>query len=107
MPAGKTTYVYDPVTRKCVEKSKRLNDSVHAIHTMEEFVSPIDQSIIRTPADLAQHNKKHGVTDMRDYSPAFLEKAQNERMSGFNKRGKQDRLNDLNRAYETQRERER
>lgn len=98
--AGKTTYVYDKVQKKFVEKSKRVDTSIHAIHTLEEFVSPIDQSIIRTPADLARHNRRHGVTDSRDYSPEYLAKATNERMAGFNERGKQDRINDLNRAYE-------
>lgn len=103
----KKTYVYDPVQKKVVEKHKRIDPSTYAIHTMEEFVSPIDQSIIRTPADLRAHNRRHGVTDMRDYSPEYLAKAQNERMAGFNERGKQDMINDLNNAYEKQRELER
>jgi len=103
----KKTYVYDPIQKKVVEKAKRTNVSLHAVHTMEEFISPVDKSIIRTHADLRNHNKKHGVTDMRDYSPDFLDKAQKERMSLFNERGKKDRLNDLNNAYEKQRELER
>jgi len=99
----KKTYVYDPILKKVVEKPRKSVGSTHAIHTMEEFISPIDQSVIRTPSDLARHNKKHGVTDARDYSPQFLEKAQNERMRLFNEGGKQDRINDLNLAYEKHR----
>lgn len=103
----KKTYVYDIDQKKMVEKHKRIDRPMHAIHNMTEFISPIDQSVIKTPADLRAHNRKHGVTDARDYSPEFTEKAQNERMAGFNKRGKKDRVGDLNRAYEKQRELER
>lgn len=107
MTAGRTTYVQDPETGKFVEKSALAANMSPVIHTMEAFISPIDRTVIRTPADLARHNKKHGVTDSRDYSPAFLEKAQKERMAGFNEKGRADRVNDLNRAYEKQRELER
>ena len=100
MSAGKTTYIQDPDTGKFVEKSTLPQNQSAFIHTIEEFVSPIDQSIIRTPTDLAKHNKKHGVTDARDYSPEFLHKATQERMAGFNERGKKDRIHDLNAAYE-------
>ncbi len=103
----KKTYVYDSQLGKCVEKKPPVKSTLYAIHTMTEFVSPIDKSTIRTPTDLRTHNKKHGVTDMRDYSPDFLAKAQKERMAGFNELGKKDRLGDLNRAYEKQRELER
>lgn len=103
MSAGKTTYVQDPVTKKFVEKAAlRANQSAF-IHTLDEFMSPIDQSIIRTPSDLRKHNLKHGVTDQRDYSPEFLEKATKERMAGFNEQGRKDRVNDLNAAYEKHR----
>ena len=103
----KKTYVYDSVLKKVVEKSTTRRNNSHSVHILSPFTSPIDGTRIRDGAQLAAHNKKHGVTDMRDYSPEFLERKQNERMSLFNKRGKKDRLNDLNRAYETQRELER
>lgn len=102
--AGKITYVQDKETGKFVEKnSLQAGSLTAAIHTMEEFISPIDQSVIRTPSDLARHNKQHGVTDFRDYSPEFLERKQKERVGVFNERGKQDRINDLNAAYEKHR----
>jgi hypothetical protein len=105
--AGRTTYIQCKETGKFIEKNAAVANQSAVIHTMEEFVSPIDQSIIRTSSDLAKHNKKHGVTDQRDYSPAFLEKATKERMAGFNEQGRKDRVGDLNRAYEKQRELER
>jgi hypothetical protein len=105
--AGKTTYIQCKETGKFIEKPVFYANHSASVHTLEEFVSPIDQSIIRTPSDLAKHNKKHGVTDQRDYSPAFLEKATKERMAGFNEQGRKDRVGDLNRAYEKQRELER
>ncbi len=98
----KTTYVYDTRQKKMVEKHKRTDTPLFAIHTMAEFVSPIDGSVISSPAGLRAHNRKHGVTDSRDYSPEFLKKAQSARMSVFN--DKEDRLNDLNRAYEAHRD---
>ena len=103
----KKTYVYDVKQGLFVEKHKRTDRPMHAIHNMEPFVSVIDGTTIRDHAGLRAHNKKHGVTDFRDYSPDFTEKAQKERMSAFNERGVKDRKADLNRAYEKQRELER
>lgn len=75
---SRTTYVYDPIQKKVVEKSKRTLPASHAIHTMEPFVSPIDGSIIRDGAQLAAHNRKHGVTDHRDYGPDWFERKHKE-----------------------------
>lgn len=40
----------------------------------EPFQSPIDQSIISCPAGLREHNKKHGVTNIRDYGDTYFER---------------------------------
>jgi len=46
---------------------------------IDEFKSPIDGRIIRDRSHLRQHNKEHGVTDLRDYSSAHFERAAKER----------------------------
>lgn len=97
-----TTYVQDPITLKLVEKSKYLagNHSA-AVHVMEPFISPIDQSVITDGASLRAHNRKHGVTDQRDYGPDWFARKGRERdlrLQGQDKASKQDRLNALKQA---------
>lgn len=41
---------------------------------IEAFVSPIDGKIVSGRAALREHNKKHGVTNIADYSPEYFEK---------------------------------
>jgi hypothetical protein len=60
------------------ELQTRLNDtkSKHPSiqKSIEPFKSPIDGSIISCRSHLREHNKKHGVTDIRDYSGNHFEK---------------------------------
>ena len=102
--AGKVTYVQDPETGKFVEKQKYL-DSVNAppVHTLKPFVSPLDQTVISDPAQLRAHNRKHGVTDRRDYGESWFERKrgqlENQRQS-LDKASKRDRIEILKRATE-------
>lgn len=84
--AGRTTYVWCDVEKCFVEKHKRMpeNHSAMVNGKFETFQSPIDQSEITGPASLREHNRRHGVTDSRDYSPEFMEKKQKERLSPLN-----------------------
>ena len=64
-----------------------------------EFVSPIDKTIISDRRQLAAHNKKHGVTDMRDYTQSHFDKAHKRRsdvMTGATPEQKQERLHRIN-----------
>jgi len=68
---ARMTYVQDPKTGKLVPKdeyyaNKARNESA-AVHTFTEFVSPIDKQVISDNRQLSAHNKKHGVTNIRDY----------------------------------------
>jgi hypothetical protein len=102
--AGRTTYVRDPETGKFVEKSAFIaaNQSA-AVHTMEPFISPIDGSLIRDPAQLRSHNAQHGVTDSREYGDNWFEKKSRERdlrLTGQDKASKRDRIEAFKRATE-------
>ena len=94
-----TTYVQDPVTRKFVEKSAYLAQvNAPAVHVTEPFVSPIDGTVIRDAAALRVHNRKHGVTDSRDYGAGYFEQKNKERgaaIQGQTAQDRQDRLNVL------------
>jgi len=49
------------------ELATRLNASATVQKSIEPFKSPIDGSVISCRSQLRAHNKKHGVTDIRDY----------------------------------------
>lgn len=42
---------------------------------IDAFVSPIDGQIVSGRAALREHNKKHGVTNIADYSEGHFEKS--------------------------------
>ncbi len=104
MPVGRKTYVYDPQSKKVVEKSELIaRNTSAAVHTMQPFVSPIDGSVIRSPAQLAAHNRKHGVTDRRDYGPDWFERKRRElelKRQSLDSASKRDRIEALKRATE-------
>ena len=52
-----------------------------SIHTHKDFTSPIDGTVITSPQKLKEHNKRHGVTDARDYSKQYLENKATERVN--------------------------
>ena len=92
----KTTYVYDKNTGKVVEKSKRTDPAPGAIHIFTPRISQIDGTEIRDAAQLAAHDRKHGVTDPRNYGPDWFarkSKERDDRLTGQTKADKQDRLN--------------
>lgn len=91
----KKTFIYDPETKKVVEKTIFRRNHSAAIHTFTSFTSPIDGSRIRDAAQLASHNKKHGVTDPRDYGPDWFKResrSRDDRLQGQTKADKQSRL---------------
>lgn len=62
---------------------------------IEPVLSPIDGSVITTREQLRQHNKRHGVTDSRDYSASWFEKKKNERdrvLRGDTESARRDRI---------------
>ena len=99
----KTTYIQDPETGKFIEKSKYQPPDTAAVHTMQPFVSPVDGTVIRDSGQLRAHNRKHGVTDRRDYGESWFERKRGEleaKRQGTDKQSKQERINALNQTYE-------
>ena len=95
----KKVYVFDPVLKKVVEKttSLRSNHSA-AVHKFSPRVSAIDGTLIRDAAQLASHDKKHGVTDPRNYGPDWFAResnARDQRLTGQTKADKRERLNTI------------
>lgn len=79
------SFVMDPETNKLVPKEEYVRtEGVNApmiMKPMQDFVSPIDQSVISTRSQLAAHNKKHGVTNASDYSGGYIERKAHERVN--------------------------
>jgi hypothetical protein len=68
---------------------------------LKAFVSPIDQSVIRNRSQLAAHNKKHGVTNMGDYSGGAIKQNAERRVNAGNKDVKESRTKDIKRLVDT------
>ena len=100
---AKTTYVQDKETGKWVEKHKASQHVGHAVHTFEEFKSPIDGTVISCPRKLAEHNRRHGVTNIQDYGEnngkAYFDQKHKERsavMTGATAQAKRERRELIN-----------
>lgn len=78
-----TVFRQDPETGEFLEasvweaiygKPPRRTKSHQIMKDIEAFISPIDQTIISSRPQLEAHNKKHGVTNIADYSPEHFVK---------------------------------
>lgn len=97
------TWVQHPETGKLIPKDEyvRETDSASAIHVVRDFVSPIDGSVIGDKKQLAEHNRRHGVTDIRDYGENYFEKKSVERthtLHGSDHAARKERLNTIMKA---------
>ena len=79
------------------------NESAYVMGDLEGFVSPIDRTLLDDRGKLMRHNKKHGVTNSADYSPAHFDKKQkamkNER-EGNTPQAKQERVELIKRSMQ-------
>lgn len=56
---------------------KLTNSSAYLLKPFEPFLSPIDNKMVNSRAELEAHNRRHEVTDCRDYSEEhFTRKAE-------------------------------
>ena len=99
------TMVFCPVKKKMVDKgTEQRVDAKGApmiIGPLEPFKSPITGEEITSREQLRRHNREHGVTDSRDYSPQFMEQRQKEREQksiGNTAADRADRINLLRQA---------
>ena len=91
------------MTGKLIPKEEYVREEgVHFIQgDIEPFTSPIDGRIISDRSHLRDHNRRHGVTDSRDYSHEFLLKRSNDRiarMTGQTKEARRERVELIKRA---------
>jgi hypothetical protein len=98
-------WIQDPITRKLIpaQEYRAAKENLHYVHgDLESFVSPIDGSVISDRGHLRAHNKKHGVTNPRDYGQDYFEKKAYERqdaLKGTSKKARAERIEDIQRAF--------
>jgi hypothetical protein len=97
------TYRIDPETGKAILKADwlakygeddKLKPSFQIMKDIDPFVSPIDQTVISSRPQLEAHNKRHGVTNIADYSQQHFDTKAKERSLatlGQTEADKQDR----------------
>lgn len=75
------TYIQHPITHKLIPKEDYVPPyrGTMVMGDIEAFVSPITKEVITSRSRLRDHNKEHGVTDSRDYSPEYMAKKNLER----------------------------
>ena len=72
-----TSWIQDSKTGKLIPRSRYqvVDQPLHTImKPMTAFQSPIDKTMITCRSQLRAHNKKHGVTNIGDYSADHFEK---------------------------------
>ena len=99
---ARTTYIKCPVTGEFVEKTAaHRNLREHHAGAFNPFKSPIDGKIIGDRKQLNDHNKRHGVTNVKDYSQKHFDDAAQQRndvLNGKAKGQREERVNDLKRT---------
>ena len=79
-----TTFRLDPETGDFIEsdewediygKPQKRSKAKGLGGDIEPFLSPIDGKLVSGRAALREHNKKHGVTNIADYSEGYFEKS--------------------------------
>ena len=96
------TYVYDNVSGKMVLKGSRrtsVNCSASIMAAHKDFVSPIDGTLIASRRQLAEHNKKHGVTNSADYADGYITRVAAKKHKAGEDHLRKTRTEDLQRAF--------
>lgn len=64
-----------PVEEWYEKYGETVGNSAVVAKSFETFKSPVDGTIISDRRQLAQHNKKHGVTNIQDYGQKHFDDA--------------------------------
>lgn len=98
------SYVQDLKTGKLIpceiRKTRPRVNAPSVMKPLEPFMSPIDQQMIVSRRQLAAHNTKHGVTDMRDYGTDYISKKATQRISDGERHLKKTRIEDIKYAMD-------
>lgn len=74
------SWIQDPITGELIPKDKYQREASSCFITaFKDFISPIDGTRIANSKQLAEHNKKHGVTNINDYGPDWFKRKKAER----------------------------
>ena len=84
----KKTYRQDRETGKLIEVRKVAGQSHFIRGVFQPYVSPIDGSVIKSRGGLAEHNKRHGVSNDLDH---LREQAQKSNQRDFEVGSKHER----------------
>ena len=101
------SWIQDPITGKLVPKHEYIapdNRTAFIQGDIESFVSPIDGTVIDDRRKLREHNRRHSVTDSRDYSPEYYARKKSERdaqLTGNTREQRQERIEALSHAIDT------
>jgi len=68
---------------------------------LQDFVSPIDQTVISSRSQLKAHNERHGVTNSSDYSEGYVANKARARNAAGEKYLKDTRRSDIHDAIST------
>jgi hypothetical protein len=103
------SWVQDPKTGKLIPKELYQREETQRVliqGDIEPFISPIDGTTITSRSVLREHNRKHGVTNMRDYGENWFKRKAEERRAELRfetAAAKQERIAALNEAIEKHR----
>ena len=94
------SWIQDPKTGKLIPRHEYQSEqeTSHFVSAFTEFVSPIDGSTIANRDQLAEHNRRHGVTNIRDYGENYFENKAKERrqtLRGDSPAAKRERINTI------------
>lgn len=67
----RTTYIFDEKQGKLVLKSEYYDapkSKLTIMPDLPDFVSPIDQKVVKGRRGLREHNRRHNVTNTSDYT---------------------------------------
>lgn len=100
--AAKGSYIQDPETGRLVPRGeyvrKDTNKAPAVMGDLQDFVSPIDKTLISDRGQLRRHMAEHGVTNSADYSPQFIENKQKSKAAQQARESKADRIDTIKRA---------
>ena len=95
-------YIQHPITNKLIpaEEYERPKERGHFVQgDVQNFVSPIDGSVISDRKKLREHNEKHGVVNAAEFSPEYCNRVQKERVAKQN--SSEERLKTKRQIYES------
>jgi hypothetical protein len=102
-PPQSGAFVQDRTSGRLVPRQEYPSIDIDApmvMKPLKDFKSPIDGQVITSRSQLAQHNRKHGVTNSADYNGGYIERKANERNAAGAKHLKDTRITDIQKAIQ-------